>query len=135
MAKSRIPKAAKEIIDELYDGANLTNKKRIDLLVRTLEATVVPADQGGVMSVESIVSSKDARPLVLFQWGDKRGELTPAQARGYCMQILAATEAGVQDAALIAAVKANDGSEDQAYGLIKAVREFRGQFEKEEDAK
>jgi hypothetical protein len=92
---------------------------------------MVKAEQGGVMKVESMVSNKDGRPLVVFTWGEKRGELTTIQARGICLQMLEAAEAGTQDAALYQAILANEGTEDQAFAMIGAVRHFREQFDEE----
>jgi hypothetical protein len=129
---SKLPKRVDELIDELYENANLTNKKRLDELVRTLHASMIPAIQGGVMKVESMVASKTKNPMVIFSWNDNRGELTPIQARGYCMQILEACEAATQDAALYDAVVNTmkmDGA--TAFRLITAVRGHRRKFEDE----
>lgn len=126
----KLPKRVQELVDELYEGANLTNKKRIDELVRTLYSAMVPAVQGGVMNVESMVASKSKNPIVIFTWNENRGELTPVQARGYAMQILEASEAAVQDAALFYAVTTELKLDERAaFGLITAVRNNRRKFE------
>lgn len=127
---SQLPKPVQELLDELYEGANLTNKKKIDLLVRMLHQAMVPADQGGVMMVESMVASKTKNPMVIFRWGNNRGELTPVEARQYCFQILEACEAAIQDASLYRAAINDMKLDDQAaFGLITAVRNNRGKFE------
>lgn len=127
---AKLPKQVQELIDELYDGANLTNKKRIDELVRTLHSAMVPAVQGGVMKVESMVASKTKNPIVIFSWNENRGELSPVQARGYAMQILEASEAAVQDAALYLTATSDLKLDDNAaFGLISGVRSNRRKFE------
>jgi hypothetical protein len=129
---SKLPKRADELIDELYKSANLTNKKRLDELVRTLHASMVPAEQGGVMNVESMVASKTKLPMVIFKWGVNRGELSPIEARGYAMQILEACEAATQDAALYSGIVETMGLDEQkAFAMITMVREHRRRFEDE----
>lgn len=128
----KLPESVEEIINELYDGANLTNKKRIDLLLRTLHSSMVPAVQGGVMNVESMVASQSKNAIVIFTWNDNRGELSPVQARGYALQILEASEAATQDAALFQACTVDMKlSESDAFSLITGVRNNRRRFESE----
>lgn len=129
---SKLPQRVDELIDELYKSANLANKKRLDELVRTLHAAMVPAEQGGVMRVESMVASKSKLPTVIFSWGTQRGELSPIEARGYCLQILEAAEAATQDAALFDAIT-NTMKMDEKTGfrMITAVRDHRRKFEDE----
>lgn len=127
---SKLPKRVDELIDELYEAANLTNKKRLDELVRTLHSSMIPAEQGGEMKVESMVASKTKNPMVIFSWGAQRGELSPVEARGYCFQILEAAEAATQDAALYqAATKDLKLDERAAFALITGVRNNRRQYE------
>jgi hypothetical protein len=129
---SKLPKRVDELIDELYQAANQTDKKRLDELVRTLHASMVPAIQGGVMKVESMVATKTKLPTVIFSWNDNRGELPPIQARGYAMQVLEACEAATQDAALYDAVVSDLKMDDStAFRLITAVRDHRRKFEDE----
>lgn len=87
---SKLPKRVDDLLQELYEAANLTNKKRIDELKRTLHATMVQAESDPVMSVECMVASKTKQPTVVCTWGAMRGELSPVQARGYALQILEA---------------------------------------------
>jgi hypothetical protein len=127
---SNLPKRVDELIDELHKSANLTNKKRLDELVRT-RASVVPAVQGGVMNVESMVASKTKLPMVIFKWNDNRGELSPVEARGYAMQILEACEAATQDAALYTGIVETMGLEDnKAFAMINLVRDHRRKLSK-----
>ena len=127
---TKLPKEVDELIDALYEAANLTNKKRLDELVRTLHATMIPATQGGVMHVESMVASKSKNPMVIFSWGENRGELSVHEARSYAMQVLGATEAATQDAALYLAATADLKLDDKtAFMLITGVRNNRRKFE------
>lgn len=128
---SKLPKRVDELLNELYDSANLTNRKKIDELTRHLHATMVPAEHGGsVMAVESMVASKTKKPVVVFTWGKYRGELSPIEARQYCLQILEACEGAVQDAALYDAVTGDmKMDEKSAFVLITAVRDHRRKFE------
>lgn len=127
---NKLPKQVQQLLDELYEGANLTNQKKIDLLIRTLHQSMVPAEQGGTMKVESMVASQTKNPIVIFQWGSNRGELSPVAARGYAMQILEACEGAVQDAALYYAVTTDMKFDERAaFSLITAVRNTRGRFE------
>lgn len=129
---AKLPRQVDKIIDELYEGANLTNKKRLDLLVRTLHSSMIVAEQGGVMNVESMVASQTKNPIVIFSWGSQRGELTPVEARGYAMQVLEASEAAVQDAALYRAATVDLKLGDtEAFALISGVRNNRRKFEDE----
>lgn len=126
----KMPERIEQLIDELYESANLTNKKKIDELKRTMFAAMIPAEQGGEMRVESMVASKTKNPMVIFSWGSNRGELSPIQARQYCFQILEAAEAAVQDAALYHGVMQKlGGDENTAFGLITLVRETRRKYE------
>jgi hypothetical protein len=130
MSKPQLPKQVDALIDELYQSANLTNKKRLDELVRTLHATMVPAEHDPVMKVESMVASKSKQPVAVFKWGTMRGELSPVQARGYALQILEACEAATQDAALYdGIVNALGMDEQRAFAMITLVRDHRRQFE------
>lgn len=130
VAVDKLPKAVQELINELYEGANLTNKKKLDLLVRTLLQTMHTSAQGGVMNVESMVASKTKNPMVIFSWGENRGELTPIQARGYAFQILEASEAAVQDASLYRGiVETMNMDETKAFAMISLVRDHRRKFE------
>lgn len=127
---STLPKRVDELLDQLYEGANLTNKKKLDELKRTLHASMIPAVQGGVMNVESMVASKTKLPTVVFSWNDNRGELPPVQARGYALQILEACEAATQDAALYdGVVNGLKLDETTAFRLITMVRDKRRKFE------
>jgi hypothetical protein len=129
---SKLPKRVDELIDELYEGSNLTNKKRLDELGRTLHSSMIISSQGGVMNVESMVASKTKLPMVIFSWGTERGELSPIQARGYALQILEASEAATQDAALYDGVVTTMGmGEKEAFSMITLVREHRRKFEDE----
>jgi hypothetical protein len=129
---SKLPQQVDEIIDELYKSANLTNKKQLDLLVRTLHSSMIKAEQGGIMQVESMVASQTKNPIVIFTWGSNRGELTPLAARGYALQILEASEGAVQDAALYRAVTVDLHLDEQAaFALITGVRNNRRKFEEE----
>lgn len=127
---SKLPEPVQQLLDELYESANLTNKKKIDLLARNLHQSMVTSEQGGIMQVESMVASKTKNPMVIFRWGSNRGELSPIEARGYAMQIIEASEAAVQDASLYrAATNELKLDEHAAFGLITAVRNNRGKFE------
>lgn len=129
---SKLPKRVDELLDELYDSANLTNKKKLDELKRTLHASMIPAVQGGVMNVESMVASKTKNPMVIFSWNENRGELTPIQARGYALQILEASEAATQDAALYDGMTSKlKSTPEDAFRMITLVREHRRKFENE----
>lgn len=127
---SKLPTRVDELIDELYDAANLTNKKRLDELKRTLHATMVPAESDPIMSVESMVASKTKQPVAVFTWGAMRGELSPVQARGYALQILEACEAATQDAALYdGVVNTMKMGDKEAFAMITLVRDHRRKFE------
>lgn len=126
----KLPSRVTELLQELFDSANLTNKKKIDELTRTLRASMVVADQGGVMNVESMVASQTKTPMVIFSWNKNRGELTPIQARQYALQILEASEAAVQDATLYEVITRGDKMDEKhAFALINMVRDTRRKFE------
>lgn len=131
MARQKLPEKVQEMLDELYKSSSQTNKKKVDELTRYLHSSMIPAEQGGEMHVESMVGSKDSRPLVIFSWGSNRGELTPIVARGYALQILSAAEAAVQDAVLYNVVTKNGGDEKQAFSMINAVRNERSKFDED----
>jgi hypothetical protein len=127
---SKLPERVDQLIDELYKAANLTNKKRLDELVRVLHASMVPAVQGGVMKVESMVASQSKQPVVVFNWNENRGELSPVEARGYALQILESCEAATQDAALYDGITRTMGMDEQkAFAMITLVRDHRRKFE------
>jgi hypothetical protein len=135
MSDLPLPVAVRALIDELYAAANLTNKKKIDLLARTISATMVPNKGGGAMRVESMVSLQSKNPVVVFKWGREKGELSPVMARGYALQILEAAEGAVQDASLYRAVMDTRGKESpeegekMAFALINMVRDNRRSVE------
>jgi hypothetical protein len=86
------------------------------------------------MNVESMVASKTKNPVVVFRWGTERGELSPIEARGYAMQVLEASEAAVQDAALYRAMTVDTKASPKeaakmAYMLINLVRKHRAAVE------
>lgn len=128
---NKLPKRVQELIDELYEVQNLTNKKKVDELVRTIHASMTVADQGGVMHVESMVASTTKNPMVVFEWGSNRGELTPVEARQYALQILQAAEGGVQDASLFRIITGEEMKLEpaHAFAIIGKVREARRKFE------
>lgn len=127
---TKLPERVDEIIDQLFENANLTNKKRLDELVRTLHSLMVPAKQGGVMQVESMVASKSKNPVVIFTWNDNRGELSVIEARGYAMQIIEACEAATQDAALYLTVVSDFNMDEKAaFAMITGFRKNRRKFE------
>lgn len=128
----KLPDPVQQLIEELYESANLTNKKKLDLLTRTLHASMVKAEAGGIMRVESMVSMKTKNPVVVVTWGTNRGELSPIEARQYAMQIIESCESSIQDAALYSAVTTTlKMDETAAVGLIAAVRDHRRKFEEE----
>jgi hypothetical protein len=131
MSKYRnIPDPVAKIIDELGSTASRADRAKLDLLIRTLQQAMAPAEQGGAMEVESMVASKTKNPVVIFRWGSQRGELSPIEARSYAMQILEASEAAVQDATVYRVIREELKLEDaQAFGLIMAIRNNRGKFE------
>ncbi len=129
MAKHNLPKQVKSLFDDLMEVKG-QDVKKLDELLRVVVSSMVPAEQGGVMHVESMVASKTKNPMVIFTWNDNRGELTPLEARQYAMQILESAEAGVQDAALYRAVTTDlKLDDDTAFRMVTAVRNNRRQFE------
>lgn len=126
---TELPKEVQKLLNELYKVQNLSNKKKVDELMRTLHASMVPAVQGGVMNVESMIASKSKSPIVIFTWNENRGELTPVQARQYALQIMESAEAAVQDATIYEVLTRDGGDEKNAIGLVRMIRENRRKFE------
>jgi hypothetical protein len=137
MSDLPLPKAVLELIDELHASANNMTKKKIDQLARTINATMVKNIAGGEMRVESMVASNTKNPVVIFAWGQNRGELSPIQARQYALQIIESAEAATQDAALYKAImdtrKPTDTEEEaerMAFAFINMVRDNRRAVER-----
>jgi hypothetical protein len=131
-----LPKGIRQTLEKLKDNANGANLSLLNKLDRQL-AGMVPADGGGVMRVESMVSSDSKNPEVTFIWGQNKGQLGVIEAKGYAMQILESCEAAVQDAALYRAftegpmAEGHDPKEQEhmAWRMIQLVRDNRGAFE------
>lgn len=131
-----LPKNIRATMEQLRQMGN----PKIRDILQTLDvqlASMIPADGGGVMRVESMVASRDKNPEVVFIWGKNKGQLSVIAAKGYAMQILESCEAAIQDAALYRAF--TDGpmaeghdpkdQEEMAWRIIQLVRDNRGAFE------
>lgn len=129
-----LPADVRQALTRIHHRARDKGDKKLRQLTEELDrklAGMVPADDGGgMMKVESMVASQTKNPVVIFTWGTNKGELGPAQAKSYAMQIIEASEAATQDAALWRGVVDMDGGdEDMAIRLIQIIRDNRRHFE------
>lgn len=83
-------------------------------------------ESDGVIHVESLVSSSTREGVVVFKWGDRRGQLTPDEARAHALVILEVAEAAEADAFMVNFLREKCGAkETEALGTLIAFRAFR----------
>jgi hypothetical protein len=83
-----------------------------------------PTDEGTIW-VSSLVSNKTKLPLVQIEWGDKKCQMTPEEARGHARIILECAEAAEVDAFLYDFFENEVGAKDHGYKAVHAFREYR----------
>lgn len=81
---------------------------------------------GESLEFEAIVNS-DGRPLVNFRWDQLMAQMPAGDAREVALSLLRVCEWATVDAEILkAALKAFDGDENVAGGLMAILREARG---------
>ena len=79
--------------------------------------------------LESGVNPEGA-PFVVIRWGRESGQLTPAEARAFAMQVMAAAEAAIHDAAFLAWLQDEPLTLDvrRAAGVLADQRQYRARL-------
>jgi len=75
--------------------------------------------------VDSGVSLFTGDGYVSLKWGEQAGQLTIAEARAHALSILGAAEAADTDSALWRYLKEGGASDEQAGGMLGAIRRNR----------
>jgi hypothetical protein len=95
---------------------------------------VAPKDPLGKrnISVTTLISHRDQRPVIAIEWGVEKGQLDLEQARAHARMVLEACEAAEMDACVFAFLKEKIGLKDeQAAGMIQEFRQYREKFRSE----
>ncbi len=128
-----LPKNIRDTIRKLRNGANEEQRKLIDILDVSL-GSMVPAVSDGMIHAESMVTSRERKPMVVMRWGNNKGELSPIEARQFALSVINAAEAAVQDAAIFdfMMTQSSNSKEQDGYRMIAMVRDHRRKFEDEQ---
>lgn len=89
--------------------------------------TAQPVDEASEMSLTSGVSLFDGAPFVVLEWGGRRAQLTPHEARGLGIDAFRAAEAADFDAGLVAVVRRAGMPDEVAAALLSELRAERDQ--------
>jgi hypothetical protein len=77
------------------------------------------------ISVVGGVSAQTRKPFLVFEWGEKKGQLDVEEARAHALLILEACSNAVSDAALFDWASDRGMPTEEAAGLIGVVRQHR----------
>lgn len=78
------------------------------------------------IDVASLVSGRNREPYVTITWGERKAQLTPAEARRHAQIILEAADAAVSDAFLVSwLVERVQASDEIMGGLLSEFRAYR----------
>lgn len=76
--------------------------------------------------ISSVVSGRTRKPYVQLQWGEERGQLTPAEAVEHATKIIRAAESALSDAFLVNFFSEKlDIAPELALGVLADFRRYR----------
>jgi hypothetical protein len=86
------------------------------------------------IEILSAVSADNGQPVIVYRWGDQRGQFSPAEARRHALALLAAAEAAMADASLWTTSAAMGLDERTAAAFVRRVRDARAQCRRDAGA-
>ena len=86
-----------------------------------------PGDESMTIETRSMVSGQDYRPIVVVEWGEQVGQLSPGEARDFAERVRRTADGAESDAFVYEFVtqELHVNSEGAAAVVLHAFREFR----------